>query len=56
MCVWPQRRPDSLSTNAGGPIGVLGIRCRVGSRRRVLYVYVVVEVNLGAQWWSESQC
>ena len=56
MCVWPQRRPDSLSTDAGGPMGVLGIRGRVGSRRRVLCAYVVVEVNLGAHWWSESQC
>ena len=31
----PQRRPGSLSTDAGGPIGVL---CISGSRRRVLYV------------------
>ena len=39
MC-WPQRRPDSLSIGAGGPMGVLGIRGSVGIRRRVLYVYV----------------
>ena len=38
MCVWPQRRPGSLSTDAGGPMGVLCIRGSVGSRRRVLYV------------------
>ena len=36
VCVWTQRRP--LSTGAGGPMGVLGIRDSVGSRRRVLYV------------------
>ena len=34
MCVWPQRRPGSLSAGAGGPMGVLGIRGSVGSRRR----------------------
>ena len=56
MCVWPQGRPDNLTTDAGSPMGVLGIRGRVGSRRRVLYVYVVVEVNLGAHCWSESHC
>ena len=22
MCAWPQRRPGSLSTGAGGPMGV----------------------------------
>ena len=38
VCVWPQRRPGSLSTGAGGPMGVLGIRGSVGSRRHVLYV------------------
>ena len=38
VCVWPQRRPGSLSTGAGGPIGVLGISGSVGSRWRVLYV------------------
>ena len=38
VCVWPQRRPRSLSTGAGGPMGVLGIRGSVGSRRRVLCV------------------
>ena len=55
-CVWPQRRPGSLSTGAGGPMGVLCIRGSVGSRRRVLYVLVVVEVILGTYWWSESRC
>ena len=35
MCVWPQRRPGSLSTGAGGPMGVLRIRGSVGSHRRV---------------------
>ena len=44
---WPQRCPGSLSTGAGGPMGVLGIRGSVGSRRRVLYVYVASAV---AQW------
>ena len=44
---WPQRRPCSLSTCAGGPMGVLGIKDSVGSRRRVLYVYVRSAV---AQW------
>ena len=34
----PQRRPGSLSTDAGGPMDVLGISGSVGSRRRVLYV------------------
>ena len=34
----PQRRPASLSTDAGGPMGVLGISGSVGSRRRELYV------------------
>ena len=38
MCVWPQRRPGSLSTGAGGPMVVLHIRGSVGSHRRVLYV------------------
>ena len=38
VSVWPERRPDSLSTGAGGSKGVLGIRGSVGSRRRVLYV------------------
>ena len=33
MCVWPQRRPGSLSTGAGGLMGVLGIRGSVGSHR-----------------------
>ena len=56
MCVWPQGRPGSLSTGAGGPMGVLRIRGSVGSRRRVLYVLVVVEVILGTHWWSESGC
>ena len=37
-CVWPQRRPGSLSTGAGDLNGVLGIGVSVGSRRRVLYV------------------
>ena len=44
---WPPRRLCSLSTGAGGPMGVLGIRDSVGSRRRVLYVYVGCAV---AQW------
>ena len=44
---WPQRRPGSLSTGAGGSMGVLDIRGSVGSRRRVLYVYVGSAV---AQW------
>ena len=26
VCVWPQRRPGSLSTGAGGPMGLLSIR------------------------------
>ena len=34
----------------------IGIRDSVGSRRRVLYVYVVVEVILGTHWRSESRC
>ena len=38
VCVWPQRRPGSLSTGGGGPMGVLRIRGSVGSHRRVLYV------------------
>ena len=38
VCVWPQRHPGSLSTGACGPMGVLGIRGSVASRRRVLYV------------------
>ena len=38
VSVWPERRPGSLSTDAGGPKGVLGISGSVGSRRRVLYV------------------
>ena len=38
VCVWPQRRPGSLSTDAGGPMGVLGISGSVGSLRRVQYV------------------
>ena len=29
--VWHQRRPGSLSTGAGGPMGVLRIRGSVGS-------------------------
>ena len=38
-CVFgPQRRPGSLSTDAGGPMGVLGISGSVGIRRRVLYI------------------
>ena len=37
-CFGPQRRPGRLSTGAGGPMGVLGIKGSVGSRRRVLYV------------------
>ena len=44
VCVWPQRRPGSLSTDAGGPMGGLGISGSVGSLRRVLYVLVAVEV------------
>ena len=42
VCVWPQRRPGSLSTGAGGPMGDLGISGSVGSRRRVLYVVEVI--------------
>ena len=38
VCVWPQRCPGSLSTDAGGPMGVLGTSGSVGSRRRVLNV------------------
>ena len=39
VCVFgPQRRPGRLSTDAGGPLGVLCISSSVGSRRRVLYV------------------
>ena len=38
VCVWPQRRPGSLTTDAGGPKGVLGISGNVGSRMRVLNV------------------
>ena len=38
LFVLPQRRPGSLSTVAGGPMGVLRIRGSVGSHRRVLYV------------------
>ena len=38
VCVWPQGRPGSLRTDAGGPMGVLGISGSVGSRKRVLYV------------------
>ena len=38
-CVFgPQRRPGSLSTDAGGPMCVLGMSGSVGSRRRELYV------------------
>ena len=37
-------------------MGVLGMSDSVGSRRRVLYVQVVVEVVLGIHWWSMSQC
>ena len=44
--VWPQRRPGSLSTGAGGPMGVLGIRGSVGSRR----VYY-----MSKWWWRSSQ-
>ena len=44
VCVWPQRRPGSLSTDAGGPTGVLGISGSVGSLRHVLYVKVAVKV------------
>ena len=38
MSVWPEGRPGSLSTGAGGHKGVLGISGSVGSRRRILYV------------------
>ena len=39
VCVFgPQRRPGSLSTDAGGRLGVLCISSSVGSRGRVLYV------------------
>ena len=40
VCFWPQRRPGSLSTGAGGPMSVLGIHVSgsVGSRRRMLYI------------------
>ena len=37
-------------------MGVLGMSDSVCSRRRVLYVEVVVYVVLGIQWWPESQC
>ena len=55
-CVFDQRRPGSLSTSAGGPMGVLGISGSVGSRRPVLYVEVVVEVILGTYWWFDRRC
>ena len=35
--------------------GVLGMSDSVGSRRRILYVSVVVEVVLRIHWWSESK-
>ena len=39
-----------------GCMGVLGMSDSVCSRRRVIYVQVVVEVVVGIHWWSESQC
>ena len=45
-CVWPQIRPGSLSTDAGGPMGVLGISDSVGSRMRVL--------GYMSKWWWRS--
>ena len=37
-------------------MGVLGMSDSVGSRRHVLYVYVLMEFVLGIHWWSESRC